>query len=96
MRTLAEPQFHLLMASLVLAALFLEQQGPRWLPGWSVPQIGLLTFTLGMCWLALFAGHRIRNLHQRIAVLEDRLDRTMQRTDTLEDDARHRRGLPLR
>lgn len=91
MRTVSENQFHVLMAVLLIVALFVEDQAPRLLPAWNVPRIGLISFALGLCWLALFAAHRFRNLQQRIDVLEERLDRTTLRTDVLEDDARRRR-----
>ncbi|MEQ1632846.1 MAG: hypothetical protein ABL997_10770 [Planctomycetota bacterium] len=82
------------MATLVIASLLLEQEAGRLVPAWKLPEVGLLTFTLGMCWLALFAGHRVKNLHLRIEILEDRLERTMERTDAIEGDARARRSLP--
>ena len=94
MRTLAEPQFHMLMAFLVLLSLFVDQNATKVLPAWNMPDVGLVTFLLGLCWVALFAAHRFRNLQERIAVLEDKLERTASRTDVLEDDARSRRGLP--
>jgi hypothetical protein len=94
MHTLHERQFHLLMASLVIASLLLEQEASRLLPLWQMPEIGLLTFTLGLCWLALFAGHRVKNLHLRITVLEERLEHTIRRTEAIEEDVRARRGLP--
>ena len=94
MHTLHERQFHLLMASLVIASLRLEQEASRLLPLWQMPEIGLLTFTLGLCWLALFAGHRVKNLHLRITVLEERLEHTIRRTEAIEEDVRARRGLP--
>lgn len=96
MRTLAEPQFHMLMTALVVVSIALDQELPRLVPAWSMPKVGLATFTLGMCWLALFSAHRIANLHKRLEVLRDQLDRTARRTDALEDDARARRSLPLR
>jgi|KBSSwiStaDraftv2_1062776.scaffolds.fasta_scaffold428483_2 hypothetical protein len=96
MRALAEPQFHLLMTVLVVASLVLDQEASHWLPTWNMPKVGVVTFTLGLCWVALFAAHRIANLHRRLDVLQDLLDRTVRRTDALEDDARTRRGLPLR
>ncbi len=96
MHKLQEPQFHGLMAVLILLALALEQEGPRFMPGLTIPKVGIVTLAIGLCWLALFAAHRIRNLHERLDVLEERLRRTTQRTDALEDDARARRGLPLR
>jgi len=58
--------------------------------------VGVVTFTLGLCWVALFAAHRIANLHRRLDVLQDQLERTVRRTDALEDDARARRSLPQR
>ena len=95
MRTLREQQFHLLMAFLVIASMFVDQNATKVLPFWNMTTIGLVTFALGLCWVALFAAHRIRNLHERILVLEERLERTSQRAEMLEDDARRRRGLPL-
>lgn len=94
MRSLQEPQFHTLMAGLVLLSLLLEQEGPKLLPGMALPDVGLLTFTLGMCWIALFSAHRVRNLSQRIDALEERLRRTTEIAQMLEDDARARRSLP--
>ena len=78
MRSLSEPQFHMLMALLVIGSLFLDQHVTKILPAWNMPAIGLVTFLLGMVWVTLFAAHRFRNLQERITVLEDRLDR-MQR-----------------
>lgn len=95
MRTLNERQFHLTMVTLVIASLILEHEASRIVPGWRMPDVGLVTFTLGLCWLALFAAHRIRNLHLRLEVLEDRLERTERRAQILEDEARARRSLPL-
>jgi hypothetical protein len=95
MRSLPEGPFHAVMAALVVVSLFLDEGAAKVLPNWSDPKVGLITFALGLVWLALFAAHRIRNLHARIEVLEDRLDRTSARADALEDDARRRRGLPL-
>ena len=94
MRTLNEPQYHALMAVLAVGSLFLDQGMERALPTWSMPKISLVTFVLGLCWLALFCAFRIRGLHDRIRVLEDRLDRLSQRADGLEDGARRRHDLP--
>jgi hypothetical protein len=94
MRSLAEGQFHAVMAVLVVASLFLDQGASRVIPTWSNPKIGLVTFALGMVWVALFGAHRVRNLQQQLRVLEDRLERTAARADSLEDEARRRRGMP--
>jgi len=94
MRTLQEPQFHKLMACLLGASVLVEHQAPRWMHGLALPDVGLLTFTLGMSWLALFAAHRIRTMSERIESLEQRLRRTAETTQALEDEARMRRSLP--
>lgn len=93
MRTFGENQFHLLMAGLAVGSLFLDQFAQKALPTWTMPKIGLVTFALGLCWVALFAGHRVRNLHERMRVLEDRLQRVDRRADALEDVERRRRQL---
>ncbi|HLQ37440.1 MAG TPA: hypothetical protein VK348_06550 [Planctomycetota bacterium] len=94
MRALSENQFHTIMAALVVGSLLLDRAAPKLLPTWSPPLVGVITFALGLVWVALFAAHRFRNLGERIRVLEDRLDRTSRKADLLEDDARRRRGLP--
>jgi len=94
MSTLQEPQFHKLMAGLVAASVLVERQAPRWMHGLALPDVGLLTFTLGMAWLSLFAAHRMRAMSERIEALEQRLRRTAETTQALEDDARARRSLP--
>ena len=95
MRTLQERPFHLLMATLLIGSLLLDQEAGRHLPTWSMPRVGLVTFALGLVWIALFAGYRLRHLQTRIDVLEDRLERTSRRADALEDETRRRRGLPF-
>jgi hypothetical protein len=94
MRTLQEPQFHMLMAGLVVASVLIEQEAPNLVTGLALPDVGLLTFTLGVAWIALFAAHRIRSLSERIDALEQRLRRTTETTQALEDEARARRSLP--
>lgn len=94
MRTLGENQFHLLMGTLAIGSLFLDDAARKALPTWTMPRVGLVTLALGLCWVALFAGYRMRNLSLRIKVLEDRLERVDRRADTLEDIERQRRRLP--
>lgn len=94
MRTLQEPQFHKLMAGLVAASVLVEHQAPKLMQGLALPDVGLLTFTLGMSWIALFAAHRIHSMSGRIEALEQRLRRTAEATQALEDEARARRSLP--
>lgn len=94
MRFPNDTSFHLRMAALVIASLFLEHLAATKLPNWSSPQIGVVTFVLGLAWVALFAFHHGRALHDRVRVLEDRIDRLTQRIDADEDERRARRSLP--
>ncbi len=94
MRTLQEPQFHKLMAGLVATSVLIEHQAPKLLHGLALPDVGLLTFTLALSWLTLFAAHRLRAMSDRIEALEQRLRRTADTTQALEDEARARRSLP--
>jgi hypothetical protein len=88
--------FHLRMAALLVGALFLEHLARTRIPGWSAPEIGVVTFVLGMAWVALTAFHHGQMQRDRITVLEDRLERLAARTDAIEDDRRARRSLPGR
>jgi hypothetical protein len=82
------------MAALVIGSLFLEHLARTKLPGWSSPQIGIVTFVLGLAWVALVAFHHGRVMHDKLRVLEDRIDRLTQRVDVGEDAQRARRSLP--
>lgn len=86
--------FHLRMAALVIGALFLEQLAQKYLVGWSAPSIGVISFALGLCWVALLAMHYAKALQDRIRVLEDRVERLTHRVDADEDQRRARRSLP--
>jgi hypothetical protein len=82
------------MAALVIASLFLEHLANTRLPNWSSPQIGIITFVMGMAWIALFTMHHGVALQDRIRVLEDKLERTNQLAEMLADETRQRRSLP--
>lgn len=82
------------MAALVIASLFLEHIANTRLPNWSSPQIGIITFVMGMAWIALFTMHHGVALQDRIRVLEDKLERTNQLAEILADETRQRRSLP--
>lgn len=82
------------MAALVIASLFLEHIANTRLPNWSSPQIGIITFVMGMAWIALFTMHHGVALQDRIRVLEDKLERTNQLAEMLADETRQRRSLP--
>jgi hypothetical protein len=61
---------------------------------WTSPQVGLVTFALGMVWVGLFATHRAHKSGQRVRVAEDRLERLERLVRGLEDAERERRRLP--
>lgn len=94
MRFPNDTAFHLRMAALVIASLFLEHLANTRLPNWSSPQIGVITFVLGLTWVALFAMHHAKGQQDRIRVLEDKLERTDQLANMLADEVRQRRSLP--
>jgi hypothetical protein len=94
MRFPNDTAFHMKMAALVIVSLFVEHNAPRWLPDWSAPQIGVITFVLGLAWVTLFAAHRAQATDDRVRVLEEKLERTTQLAETLADERRERRALP--
>jgi len=94
MRFPNDTAFHMKMAALVIVSLFVEHNAKSWLPNWSSPQIGVITFVLGLAWVTLFAAHHAQAMQQRIRVLEDKLERTNQLAEMLADETRQRRSLP--
>ena len=64
------------------------------LENWSSPQIGIVTFVMGMAWIMLFTMNHGVSLQDRIRVLEDKLERTNHLAETLADEIRQRRALP--
>ncbi len=94
MRFPNDTAFHLRMAALLIASLFLEQLAAKHLSHWTSPQIGIVTFVLGLAWVALAAFHHAKVTQERIRVLEARVERLQALTDVLVDDERARRSLP--
>ena len=94
MRFPNDKAFHLRMAALLIASLFLEQLAAAHLPNWSSPHIGVVTFVLGLLWVALAAFHHSNTMQNRIRVLEDKLERLSAQAGALEDERRARRALP--
>jgi hypothetical protein len=82
------------MAALVIASLFLEHLANTRLPNWSSPQIGIVTFVLGLAWVALAAFHHAKSLQTKVRSLEQRLEQLDQVTEALVEDQRRRRSLP--
>jgi hypothetical protein len=94
MRFPNDTTFHLRMAALVVASLFLEHLANTRLEHWSSPRIGVITFVLGLAWVALAAFQHAKATHDRVRVLEAKLERLQALTDSIADDARARRALP--
>ncbi len=94
MRAIAENRLHTQMLLLLLASLVLDALATRHLPAWNMPSVGLLTLVVAMCWIGLFTAYRTRGLHDQVRVLRDRVERTQQLLEGLEDDLRQRRTLP--
>ena len=94
MRFPNDTAFHMKMAALVIVSLFVEHNAPKWLPSWSAPQIGVITFVLGLAWVTLFAAHHAQATQARLRALEDKLERTNQLAEMLADETRQRRSLP--
>jgi hypothetical protein len=69
MRFPNDTPFHLRMAALLIASLFLEHMANTRLENWSSPQIGIVTFVMGMAWIMLFTMNHGVSLQDRIRVL---------------------------
>ena len=91
MVTLGERSFHLLMAVAFTASLGVDPLMKSIVPTWSPPAVGLLTLVLGLAWVALFAGHRVRKMEAKHRVLEDRLERTERRVQAIDAELAERR-----
>jgi len=94
MRSQNDLAFHLRMAAMVIFSMFLEHLAATRLPDWSSPRIGVITFVLGLIWVALFAWQHGNEQRERLRILERRLTELGERTDNLEDERRARRALP--
>lgn len=94
MRFPNDTAFHLRMAALVIVSLFLEHLAGKHVTHWTSPQIGIITFVLGLAWVALAAFHHAKVTQERIRVLEAKLERLDALTEALADDQRARRSLP--
>lgn len=94
MRFPNDTAFHLRTAALLLASLFLEQLAQKHVPQWTSPQIGVITFVLGLAWVALTAFHHAKATQERVRALEAKVERLQAHVDAFADDTRARRSLP--
>ena len=87
---LQENQFHLIMAVLLVGSLFLDQLAASVMGAWNPPEIGFVTFVLGMVWVALLATHRAEIAREKLDVMQDRLERMERKLNAWEDEERAR------
>jgi hypothetical protein len=79
MVTVGERNFHVAMGLLLLGSTFLDRAMAGVLPAWNPPPVGFVTLVLGLVWVALFAGYRIRRLDEALRVAEARVERLERR-----------------
>lgn len=94
MRFPNDTAFHLRMAALLIPSMFLEHLAATRVAHWSSPRIGVITFVLGLAWVAMAAFHHAKATQDRVRVLEAKLERLAALTEALADDQRARRSLP--
>jgi heme/copper-type cytochrome/quinol oxidase subunit 3 len=94
MRFPNDTAFHLRMAALLIVSMFLEHLATTRLQHWSSPQIGVITFVLGLAWVALAAYHHAKATQERMRALEAKVERLQAHVDALADGERARRSLP--
>lgn len=95
MQSVGERNFHLLMGGVFLCAVILENALPEILPAWNPPQIGFVTFIVGLVWVGRYAAWRSELRAERERVLEARLERVEKLSQALEDDLRRQFRRPL-
>lgn len=89
---MSERSFHLLMGALLFASTFLDRLVRSALPAWNPPVVSLLTLVLGLLWVAIFAGYRVRLIDDHVRVLQDRAERAERKIAALEDAVRRLHG----
>ncbi|HLS58633.1 MAG TPA: hypothetical protein VK022_03305 [Paracoccaceae bacterium] len=95
MAGLAEHQFHLVMGGLFVVSVATDALLPRALPQWNPPDVGFLTFVVGLCWVGRYAAWRAQLQVDRARVLEDRIARLERASTRLEDAVREHLRRPL-
>lgn len=86
-----ESNFHLLMGAALFASTFVDRAIRAAFPGWNPPEVSLLTLVIGLLWVAVFVGYRMRGQHDDVRVLRERVDRAEQRMAAMEDHLRRER-----
>ncbi len=94
MEQVAQRNFHLIMAGLLLGILILDQNREH-LAFWSPPMVSGVSLALAGIWLWHALNLRIRKLQQSKLVLEDRMQRAERKIDGLEQELLLLRRRPL-
>lgn len=81
--------FHLLMATLLLISLAIDQQG---FDIWRSGRVSMISLVLAMAWLGRFTIEGFRQRDARTKTLQIRLSTVEERVDELEREARARRS----
>lgn len=81
---LNENRFHLTMGTLLIASTLVDRVMRGIVPSWKPPEVTFVTLVLGLAWVALFAMHRLRLVHEQLRVHEDRLERAERKIGALE------------
>ena len=81
--------FHLLMATLLLISLAIDQQE---FDVWRSGRVSMISLVLSMAWLGRFALEGFRRRDAKTKTLQSRLSTVEERLDELEREARARRS----
>ncbi|MEZ5987603.1 MAG: hypothetical protein R3F30_00455 [Planctomycetota bacterium] len=79
-------RLHLLFAVLFIGSFFLDEQMRGLLGTWKDPSIGLLSYAIGIFWMASLLLDRLRAVEDRNRVLRDLVDRHEHKIRALEDE----------
>ena len=86
MFSVGERSFHLSMLAMLIAALLLDNFIPDFLPDWRAPEVGILTFVIGLVWIGRYTAWRAELQDERTRVIEDRIARLDRLQRGLEDE----------
>ncbi|MFO1054895.1 MAG: hypothetical protein U1F36_21965 [Planctomycetota bacterium] len=91
MVSVGERSFHLLLGTLLVLSLLVGRYARTWFPGWSPPQVDVITLVIGLVWVGRYAAWRGELSEETKKVADDRFTRLERRLDALEDELRARR-----